>query len=197
MLISAAVAANLAVLTEALDEPGVDIADTVRRLAADVLAAVPSYQGLTVLAGDGDPPFTMTAMADSGAIGTSLLVPLARRDPAIRDPGVALILYAGLAGAFVDLAADLSWLTGLELGDLVLDRHLTTPDDHGAQGAMHVAAIIEQAVGVLIGRGHTAEQARVELDAQATATGTERYDAANFVLDSLTGGEPDPALGLG
>ena len=48
MDISEALAADLALLTEALDEPGIGIADTVRQLAADVGMAVPSFLGLTV-----------------------------------------------------------------------------------------------------------------------------------------------------
>ena len=41
---------------------------------------------------------------------------------------MAIILYAGSPGTFVDLAADLAWLTARPLTDFVLDQHLTVPD---------------------------------------------------------------------
>jgi hypothetical protein len=46
--ITAAVAADLATLTEALDDADLDLADTVRQLAVDAKLAVRSYLGLTV-----------------------------------------------------------------------------------------------------------------------------------------------------
>ena len=47
--ITTAMAAALAILTEALDEPGTDIAHSLHRLTLDAAAAIPSYLGLSVL----------------------------------------------------------------------------------------------------------------------------------------------------
>lgn len=46
-------------------------------------------------------------------------------------------------------------------------------------------SVINQAIGVLIGRGHTPAQARRELDTQADRGGTDRHTAARFILDTL------------
>jgi len=39
-----------------------------------------------------------------------------------------VILYAASPGAFVDLAADLSWLARLKLDEFALDQHLPSVD---------------------------------------------------------------------
>ena len=54
-------------------------------------------------------------------------------------------------GTFVDLAADLAWLTARPLSDLVLDRHLPPPAERGAATSLFEASVINQAIGALIG----------------------------------------------
>ena len=108
-------AAALAILTEALDEPGTDIAHSLHRLTLDAAAAIPSHLGLSVVVSHSDPPFTVTTLADgavAGDICTSLHVPLPGIGAGHEPASVAVILYAGTPGTFVDLAADLAWLTG-------------------------------------------------------------------------------------
>jgi hypothetical protein len=184
--ITAALAAELEILTAALDEPGADIAHSVRQLALNATAGVTTYLGLSVLVGRSDPPFAFTALADGVAaddIGTSLRVEL----PGLVDQlTVAVNLYAGSPGAFVDLAADLAWLTARPLSDFVLDQHLTIPTPSNTGTQLHAASIINQAMGVLIGRGHTPEQAHWQLDGQAADAGTDRHAAAQHVLATLT-----------
>jgi hypothetical protein len=54
--------------------------------------------------------------------------------------GVEVILYTGRAGAFVDLAADLAWLTGRGMTDVPLDQHLgVVAEPDGASGGGCVA----------------------------------------------------------
>lgn len=60
------------------------------------------------------------------------------RDELARGPSV--ILYAAKPGAFIDLAADLAWLTGRSLTDFVLDRHLILPKAPDAASGPAVAA---------------------------------------------------------
>ncbi len=138
MNITTGLASDLRRLTAALDEPGADIAQSLHKMAADTQAAVRSYLGLNVSVSRSDPLFTFTYLNDgvvAGDIATSLRLTLPSIGDSWAPPAVALILYAGSPGAFVDLAADLAWLTARPLGDFVLDQHLTIPagSDSGAQ----------------------------------------------------------------
>jgi hypothetical protein len=184
--INAALAAELEILTAALDQPGVGVARSVRQLALNAAAGVSTYLGLSVLVGRSDPPFAFTAVADGVAaddIGTSLRVELAGVGDGL---AVAVYLYAASPGAFVDLAADLAWLTARPLSDFVLDKHLTIPAPSNTGTQLHAASVINQAIGVLVGRGHTPEQARWQLDTQAADAGTDRHAAAQLVLATLS-----------
>jgi hypothetical protein len=192
--ITAALAAELEILTAALDEPGIDIAHSLRQLALDAAAAITSYLGLSVLVARSEPPFAFTVLADgvvADDIRTSLRMVLQRAGDDGGRMAIAVNLYAGSPGAFVDLAADLAWLTARPLSDFVLDQHLTisTPSDAGTQ--LHAASIINQAIGVLIGRGHTPEQAHSHLDTQAAHAGTGRHAAARHILAKLTAADID------
>ena len=65
----AALAADLDILTAALDEPGVDVLRSLHQLDAATQAAVPSYLGLSVTVDGSDPPFTLTTLEDGAADG--------------------------------------------------------------------------------------------------------------------------------
>jgi len=193
MKISAALAADLGILTAALDEPGSDVLHSLHRLEVDAQAAVPTYLGLSVTADGSDPPFTFTTLEGGTAdnVRTSLrLTLLARAGGGLAAPLVTLTLYAGRPGTFVDLTADLAWLTGRPPGDFVLDQHLTVPDGSDAATYLRTMSVINQAIGVLIGRGYTPRQARSELDNQADGARTDRNTAAEAILDSLTAADP-------
>lgn len=110
-MITPGLAAELDLLTQALDLPGTDVAETVMRLAADARTAVASYRGLSVAITAHRSHFDLTVLDELTGpddIHTSLLIPLAtaagvgKTGPA----SVALILYAATPGAFIDLAAD-------------------------------------------------------------------------------------------
>lgn len=197
MEITAALAADLAVLTQTLDEPGTDIAETLRQFAADARRAVPSYLGLSLLVVRGAGlPVTITALEHGAApsqVQTTLRMPLPR------EPGdgvsVALILYAARPGAFVDLAADLCWMIGERLSAVAVDEHLlapAAPDPSGLLPPLSVlsGSAIDQATGVLIGRGFTPAQAQRYLAAHAAESGVDVHGAADRVLAHLD--EPDP-----
>ncbi len=185
MTISEDAAAALAVLTEALDEPGADIADSLEQVALAAATAVTSYLGLSVVVAADDSPLTITVLAGGGAAGyirASLHMGLIGSGPA----AIALVLYAGTAGAFVDLAADLAWLTRRPPTEITLDQHLTVPASADVAERLHAASDIDQAIGVLIGRGHTPEEARRHLDSHAAANGTDRRAAAQSIIDTIT-----------
>lgn len=192
MKLLAPLADQLWLLSGALDDAagtdgagigGGEIDGALVRLWSDARSAVPSFCGLTISVLGRDAPFTFTVLeggASADEIKTSLFIPYpqARPDTA---PAVAITLYARVPGAFVDLSADLAWLKGRDIADFVRDQHLAPPD-----GVSHTAvtdeAVINQAVGVLIGRGYTVREAEELLDADADVG---RRGAAQAVLDNL------------
>jgi len=193
--ISAALAADLALLTDALDAPGADITDAVRRLAIDAGLAVRSYLGLTVFTTGIDPNFTFSLMADGAQdhdVRASLMMPLSQMRRVDVGTDVTVVLFAAKDGAFVDLAADLAWILGCNLSDIAVDEHLVAGRLDTVE-SMTARSVINQALGVLLGRGMTPEQADDELDARAAAAGTDRHTAAARILTDLTDptGRPD------
>ena len=108
-------------------------------------------------------------------------------------PSVALVFYAATPGTFVDLAADLAWLTGRPPSDFALDQHLSVPAGSDGGTSLRATSVINQAIGVLIGRGYTPRQAHSKLDTQADGARTDRYTAAQSILDTLTAADPADA----
>lgn len=191
MKFTASLAAELARLTVALDEPGSDIGQGLQQLAAAAGAAVSSYLGLSVIVARGDSSFTLALLEDgvtAGDVGTSIVLALPEPGEGQDMAAAAFILYARAPGAFVDLAADVAWLTGRPLTDFALDQHLTVPD---AATPLAAASVINQAIGVLIGRGYTPQQAHRELDTQAARGATDRLTAAHVILARITPGGDD------
>jgi hypothetical protein len=168
---------------------------SLHRLGVDAQAAVPTYLGLNVTVDRSDPPFTFTTFEEGAADGarTSLRLTLPGVGDGWASPSVALTLYARTPGTFVDLAADLAWLTGRPPSDFALDQHLNLPAGSDAGTSLRAASVINQAIGVLIGRGYTPRQAHSRLDTQADGAGTDRYTTAQFILDTLTAADPADA----
>lgn len=190
MDISAALAADLAGLSRLLDEPGVDLEAQLRALNADLSLAVASYVAMTVTVGvDGHRVgFTVARDNDGNDArpAASLLVPLS--STAEGEADAALLLYATTAGAFVDLSADVSHALGLELSDLVLDAHLDEFEIRSSAAGMtglEALAIVNQALGVLLERGHTPDEARAELQRLADLDGGSTREAAERIVTDL------------
>lgn len=195
MEFNAATAATLSTLTEALDEADTALGQTLRQLIAHVDAAVDSYCGLTTIASIGESHVTITAMqelAETSTVLSSLRIPLgeAHTTPH-RSTGhdIELILYATNRGAFVDLAADLSWLTHRDLSEFVLDAHLV-PLPTGQE--LRRTSWINQAIGLLVGRGYTPELAAREIGKLATQTEQDRAWSAKHSLPGLVSPDPQP-----
>jgi hypothetical protein len=193
--IGAALAADLGILTAALDERGADLLHSLHQLGVDAQAAVPSYLGLSVTVDGSDPRFTFTTVEDGTAddIRTSLWLSLPGVGDGRAAPSVALILYAATPGTFVDLSADLAWVTGRPPSDFALDQHLSVSAGSDTGTYLRTASVINQAIGVLIGRGYTPGQAHRELDNQADSAGIDRRATAQFILDTLTAEDPTDA----
>jgi hypothetical protein len=193
--ITAAVAVDLAILTQALDEPDTDLAQTLQQLAADAKLAVRSLVGLTVTVKISDQQIHLSSLehaAERDDILASLAIPLTPAfDDVGAEPSTVLVLYAGTPGAFTDLAADLAWLSGRDLTEFTLDQHLTLPRGPESHRGLVVLSMINQAIGMLIERGHTREQAEHELDARATRAGVDRRIAASRIVADPDDPAPD------
>jgi hypothetical protein len=189
--LSAALAADLAMLTEALDEPGSDIERTLAQLAADAAAATPAFGGLTAAVRAGGQWMTITSLIDSVTIAdivTSLRIPL---DVQGAPPDAYVIMYATRTGALVDLAADLSWLTGRPLHAFVAEEDVAELPGLLMTEGLAARRTVDQALGVLIAEGCTLDEARTELDSRATRAGVDRGAAARIILDVLACGSSD------
>ena len=190
MTIPSALAGDLGLLTDALDLPGTDVASTLEALASDAATAVPSYVGLSVrVRTDHGHVELATLEHETQLVGivTSIRIPLgtkpSRRDD--DDTPLVLILYAASAGAFVDLAADVAWLTARSLEDVLLDEDLSGAALRRPVRSLRAQSSIDQAIGVLIGQGRTPDDARDELVTLATAAGVPLSSAALAVLASI------------
>jgi hypothetical protein len=191
MAITAATVVALTALTEALDDPDADIEHSLQLMALSAAAAVPSYRGLSIEVAQSNPPLHILAMADrivTGDARTSLQFTM----PGPREPSswptVSIILFADSPGAFVDLAADLAWLTTRPPTDFVLDQHLTAAAQPTSERQLREATAINQAIGALINRGYTPQQANTELSTQATNSSTDRHTVARRILAKITAG---------
>lgn len=104
----------------------------------------------------------------------------------------------------VDLAADQSWLTGVELCDHVLDRHLTAMALPASEPSVHATSVLNQATGVLMGGGHLLAEAHQQLTTQAIDAGTDPYRGGTYPehprrrrrSERLGGGRPVKQLGV-
>jgi hypothetical protein len=191
--ISAALAADLKALTEVLDIPGVDLAALLESFSTDTGRAIDSYLGLRMTLVIDGLPVTFTLM-ESTTAATSLRVPLNRLG--VAEAGSVLMLYASNPGAFVDLAADLSFALGLRPDTLILDDDLRLAGPaRGVDGLVELAQV-NQAIGILIDRGHRPAAARAELRRLADHAETTVHTAARqLIATTQTGPSPDGAAG--
>lgn len=180
----AALRADLDALTEALGEPGTDLTALVAAVTADIRVAIDSYvaMSLTLLV-DGYPlTFTiMDQVAEPPAIGSSVVLPL--RVICAAAPGSELVLYAAKPGAFVDLVADLSYAVGIAMDAFVVDAHLEIRT--GDNSPLLELSQVNQAIGILIERGHTVDGAHTELQRRAAAGRITVHAAARAIVLAL------------
>ena len=187
MEIAAALAAELGYLTAALDETGADVAESLRRLTAGATVAIPTFLGLSVTVDGSEPAFAFTAFVDgvgAGDVCTSLRLALPGADACLLWP-VVVVLYAGLSGTFVDLAADLAFATARPLSDFALDQHLPGPAEQACATDLFEVSITNQAVGALIDQGYTPEQAERHLEIESAEAGISRYAVGLRILSGL------------
>jgi hypothetical protein len=180
-----ALTADLLLLDDALSDTEGDVEQQLHLLLRDAQISVPSCVGLCVTVETTPVEFRLVAYDDPIApihAVASLCVTLpARRVPVAA--AVTLVLVAMAPGAFVDLAADLAFALGLPLSDIVLDQHLG--ERRGNATNLADLSAINQAIGMLIGRGAGPAEARVALQLVADSSASPLADAARAVLISL------------
>ena len=173
-------------LLSALSGQGEDIQDLLRAMFGDLKAAIPSAIGLSLTVRVSGQDVTVTTLNDPGLVAASILFPLGSP-----DEGTCIVFYAAIPGAFVDLAADLGWTTGLSQQIILLDQHLLPPVDGSAVTGLRELSTINQAIGMLIGRGNSPESAWAELERHAERRGTTVQLVANEVIHGNRTGRPD------
>jgi hypothetical protein len=191
-----ALTAQLSVLTAALDDPGTDLETILEVLVDDLSAAVSSFLGLTMTLQLDGCPLTLTTMDADLALtaGASLTLPVGRSTDGA--PGGTVVFYARHPGAFVDLAADLHRVHDLDC-DVYLDGHLPSAGDQPCRSGITGLAelsVVNQAIGVLITRGHTPAGAIAELGSRAAGTPRGVPEVAEHVLASTNAPPPDRSL---
>ena len=143
--------ADLAVPDPVTGEP-VDLDASLAELTASVKRAVPSYRGLGLIVVIDEQPITVTSAERGNAsdIATSLSLSLAWVPLLGIDSQITF--YASVPGTFVDLAADLAHALGSV--SLRLDEDIPVVLVSDLTG-VHRLSTINEALGVLIGHGHT------------------------------------------
>ena len=85
------------------------------------------------------------------------------------------------------------WMTEGSPSGVILDQHRPALVGQAGAGRLLAGSVINQAIGVLIGRGHTPEQADLELDARAGDADGDRHRAAVLILTTIPGSNTDLA----
>lgn len=208
MEITASLAADLALLTAAQYDPAAasstDVAQTIVVFATDVRLAVPSFIGLTITVaergehGEHAPDRLVLRVRlldehmDADDIGTTLRLSVPTVSQQADRASIQIILYATRPGAFVDMAADVSFLTGSAFDSADLDQHRGMAYERDIMGVIQAESVVGEATGVLIARGHTREQAHAELDVMAELANTDRVTEATALLATLANGGSEP-----
>jgi hypothetical protein len=174
-------------------------------LMVDLEVAVPSYCGLQLTITQHGFPVVLTTFAAEfeGTVATSLRLPFSLLDPVLEIDS-QVVFYARTPGAFVDLAADLTYAlraTGTADGapndgheghglrqidshrnSIELDADLPPGTRVSGLSGLADLSTINRAVGVLIADGHHPDDAHDTLRRQAASAGLEPHAWAVRVL---------------
>ena len=185
---SLALADDLEELFENLGESSLDACSSLATLRRDLKLVVRSSLGFTLRL-SGSQPVTLTSVdhfVQISDIFTSLRLPLSWMGP--EEAGSSIVFYAGVPGALVDLAADLAFELSLPHDCLRLDEDLTPELLESGIVGLEEASTVDQAIGALIGRGHTADSAQAELWRQARELDRSVYYGATRLLVAVSSG---------
>jgi hypothetical protein len=182
--ISTPLATDLKNLLHVLDLPDLDVERSLLALRYDVRLSVASFVGLTLSVVVAGQRVTLTSVDESklDMISSSLAVPVSMAGSVA--PGAELVLYASNPGAFVDLAADLTFALHSPSGEIRVDEHLDPGTIRSGLEGVEEMAMVSRATGVLIGRGLTPEEAREHLERKAQKSGLEVFQVAAYLLST-------------
>jgi hypothetical protein len=188
MAISDAMAADLRALAEATaDEDGVDLRASLNDLCRSTDVAVRGFLGLALTVDHPAGQVTLTALrpaAETTAVTTSLHMVLSQC--AGGEPESTVTLFARLPGAFDLLAGDLKRLSPQHGRVSSRDAHLRLPPEAERHSVAQLS-IVNQAVGILIARGWTLDDAREELRRRAFHDGVAVPASAQRIIDTASG----------
>jgi hypothetical protein len=201
----AAVLAHVQDLTASIEQDDRDLSDTLVALTTALRSTASSYCGFQLTLVENQWPVTLTAFADGHdvPVGTSLRLPLGLVSRTV-DGESRVVFYAGIPGAFVDLAADLSHA----LGGIPVDGRSATAnnEDHRGtppDGPRRVIALdvdlppvsrrsgltglaeltlLNRAIGMLVDQGHDLYQAHHVLRRDAAAAQVDPHTYAARLL---------------
>ena len=190
--------AHLQDLTASIGQDDQDLDGTLAVLTAALRSTATTYCGLQLTLIENQWPVTLTAFTcgHDVPVGTSLRLPLALVSPVV-DPASRVIFFAIIAGAFTDLAADLSYTLGgipvdqaSRAADGVNQRRMRGNDQRRAieldadlpplarvseLTGLAELTVLNRAIGMLVDQGHDIEQARQLLRRDAAAAGVEPH----------------------
>lgn len=176
-------AADLRSLVGVLDVPDLELEQAVASLRQDVRNAIPSFVGLRLtLVVQGHAVVLTSLEEETDEPTTSLAIPL--RESSGSLAAAELVLFAATPGAFVDLAADADYSHFARGGDLRQDQDLVVPLRSGLTGVAELT-MVNRAIGLLIGRGMTPDQAQNHLEGRSAQAGIAVFQVAAYLL-SLT-----------
>lgn len=165
---------------------GEQLAAPLKKLSAELAAAVPSLLAVSIVLGRLNMEVTVSAAAhpaDTSAVLASLAVPLSGAAPAD-----LLMVRAAEPGAFLLLADDLTARLGPHSPAVELDNHLSMPPvltPESLAASLADLREVNQGLGVLIEQGLPPEAARAELQRRARDLGTTLGGAGRVLLASL------------
>ena len=214
MDLPAALLAHLHDLTVSVGEDDQDLGDTLLALTTALHSTATSYCGFQLTIVEHDSPVTLTTFSDGHDVplGTSLRLPLGLVSSTV-DGESRVVFYAGVPGAFTDLAADLSHA----LGGVPVDQRSSAADsaDPGepgvdghrkvimldadlsplsrASGLTGIAelTVLNRAIGMLVDQGHDIEQAHQAIVPRCRCRGGR---AADLRCSGSLGGSLDSEL---
>ena len=200
MVLPRVVLTGLHELAFSIDADDDTLTDALARLVTHLRRSALSYTGLQLTIVSDGSPVTLTHHVGANAPpATSLRVAWAALVPE-SDGDSHVIFYAARPGAFVDLAADLSYALGIPTGSprsppvdgaanahedraaIELDGDLALETPRSGLTGLAELSTINRAVGFLIGQGHLPEHAHEILRRGAAGAGVDIHVFAATLL---------------
>ena len=179
MVLPRVILTDLRELAHSIDADDDTLADALARLVTHLRRTAPSYTGLQLTVGNNGTPVTLTHYAAaSEPPTTSLRVASAAVFPH-SDGASRVVFYAARLGAFVDLAADLSYVLGV---GIELDGDLAPVSPQSGMVGLAELSTINRAIGFLIGQGHSPEHAHEILRRGAAGVAVDLHVFAATLL---------------